>query len=255
MKSKPLFTVITPTYNRVKYLKECLDSIKNQTFTNFEHLIVDGFSTDGTFEFVENYKRVNTNMDIKLIQRPAKGISNAFNEGVQNASGKYLIFINSDDFFYSNNDLKHVSAVLKKNPEIEWLQTRSSYLVGNQIVWLPNALLKNIFYLLGSFHCPLSHQAMFLKKDVYRRFGLYDENLAGDMDTEFMYRISDKIEIHFMNTFTGVFRLYSGQFSQSRPFISSRYLILKSLYEKYENLPIYTGILRQFKYKKLLKSV
>lgn len=92
---KHKFSLIIPAYNVEKYIKKCLDSVLNQTYNNYEIIIVNDGSTDNTSKILESYK---SNKKIKIINQENKGLSNARNTGVSNAKGDYILFIDSDDF-------------------------------------------------------------------------------------------------------------------------------------------------------------
>ena len=93
-----LITVIVTIYNREKYLKECLDSVKNQTHTNFECIMVDDGSTDGSIDIAKAYSIIDDRF--KLIQSEHVGFSAVKNIGLDNAKGSYIIFLDSDDVVY-----------------------------------------------------------------------------------------------------------------------------------------------------------
>lgn len=92
---KHKFSLIIPAYNVEKYIKKCLDSVLNQTYNNYEIIIINDGSTDNTSKILESYK---SNKKIKLINQENKGLSSARNTGVSNAKGDYILFIDSDDF-------------------------------------------------------------------------------------------------------------------------------------------------------------
>ena len=89
----PLVSVIVVSYNRAHFLKDALDSIKRQTFTDYEIVLVDDGSTDNTKEIVEKYE------EIRYIYQEHSGISKARNEGVKAARGKWIAFLDSDDLW------------------------------------------------------------------------------------------------------------------------------------------------------------
>ena len=94
------YSFIVPVYNTSKYLDKCLKSLVNQTFNDFEIIIVNDGSTDNSKSIIYNYQKKYNN--IKLINQKNQGLSSARNNGVKEASGKYLIFIDSDDYVECN---------------------------------------------------------------------------------------------------------------------------------------------------------
>lgn len=92
----PKISIIIPSYNEEKNISRCLDSVLNQTFTDFEILCVDDSSSDNTFEIIKNYS--NKDSRIVPLKNPKKGVSSARNFGIENAKGEYIGFVDSDDF-------------------------------------------------------------------------------------------------------------------------------------------------------------
>lgn len=86
------FTIVTPSYNYSKYIRECLDSVRDQEGVTFEHLIYDAGSTDGTLDIIREYDHVN------LVVEPDKGMSDAINKGFKAAKGKWVMWLNTDDY-------------------------------------------------------------------------------------------------------------------------------------------------------------
>lgn len=102
------FSIIIPNYNKEPYLKECLDSVFNQTLdkSKYEVLFIDDGSTDNSLEIVKNY-------NVRLFHTNRKMAGGARNKGIENATGQYILFLDSDDYLYSNDVLekldKHIT--------------------------------------------------------------------------------------------------------------------------------------------------
>lgn len=94
------YSFIVPVYNTEKYLKRCLDSLIRQTFLNFEIIIINDGSTDNSDKIMKKYEEKYSN--VKVISQKNQGLSMARNEGVKKAKGKYIIFIDSDDYVEKN---------------------------------------------------------------------------------------------------------------------------------------------------------
>lgn len=95
-----LFSVIVPVYNTEKHLKNCINSVLNQTYNNFEIYIIDDGSSDGSSNICDHFSEKDKR--VKVIHTSNKGVSNARNLGIQNASGDYIMFLDSDDWIESN---------------------------------------------------------------------------------------------------------------------------------------------------------
>ncbi len=99
------YSFIVPVYNTEKYLKKCLDSLVNQTYKDFEIIVVNDGSTDKSSNIISKYQKKYKN--IIVIDKENEGLSMARNRGVQKSSGKYIIFVDSDDYV-SNKLLEEV---------------------------------------------------------------------------------------------------------------------------------------------------
>lgn len=93
-------SVVIPCHNIEDYLPRCLDSIKNQTFKDFEVLIMENFSTDGTLAIGEKYAKADERFKVFVLDK--KGVSNARNEGVKKAVGEFIAFVDGDDYVSEN---------------------------------------------------------------------------------------------------------------------------------------------------------
>ncbi len=89
-------SLIIPVYNTEKYLRQCLDSVISQTFKEFECICINDGSTDNSLPILQEY--INKDIRFKLIDKKNEGVSVARNTGIQNATGKYIVFIDSDDW-------------------------------------------------------------------------------------------------------------------------------------------------------------
>lgn len=98
--AKPTISIILPVHNTSSYLEECLNSIHNQSFKNYELICVDDGSSDNSYEILKKYEKIITNC--KVIQQSNQGVASARNEGLRNVNGDYIIFIDSDDFIEYN---------------------------------------------------------------------------------------------------------------------------------------------------------
>lgn len=175
MSGKPLISIITINYNDKKGLERTLNSVTNQTYQDFEYIVIDGGSTDGSKELIEQYNdKINY-----WISEPDKGVYNAMNKGVLKANGKYLLFLNSGDEFYTLN-------VLKEN--LNFIHTHDLIYFNINVVAEQNNYIKkypskiSFSYL---YNDTLPHPATFIKKNLFNVIGLYDENLKIVSDWKF----------------------------------------------------------------------
>lgn len=165
----PLISVITITYNAASTLPRTLESVAAQSFTDFEYLIIDGASTDGTIE------RANTCPIATIISEPDKGLYDAMNKGLRKASGEYVIFLNAGDTFYSSETLQLYADAISSAPEkpgIVYGQTRivdnSGRYLRERHLHAPERLDFKSF-LDGMTVC---HQAMCVRRDLAPEYDL-----------------------------------------------------------------------------------
>lgn len=168
---KPLVTVITITFNCIKYgrketLIQSIESVQNQDYENFEHIIIDGASSDGTLELLQSYPH------LKVFSEPDRGVYDAFNKGVKRANGKYIVFVNSDDYFSTNKAISlSVDALEKENADYSYATT---YLLNEKN---PKRSTMRVPKIWKSFSkMPFCHQSMFCKVDVLKEIGLFNED-------------------------------------------------------------------------------
>ena len=114
MDKKPLISIITVTFNAAEVIQRTLDSLKNQNFTDFEHLVIDGASQDSTLEIIGKANLPQT----KVMSEPDNGLYDAMNKGLRMANGKYVIFLNSGDTFHSCDTLSLYSREAEKERDI-----------------------------------------------------------------------------------------------------------------------------------------
>lgn len=181
-----LVSVVTITYNiidagRKEFLRQCFESVHNQTYDNIEHIVIDGASTDGTVELIREYADKGW---ITYISEPDKGIYEAMNKGIDRASGKYIAFLNSDDFWHDPRGVEEsVKYLEQENADFSYA---TCYYLDKNENYL--ACLKPQ---IGSFYIrmPFSHQTMFTKREKMLELGKFDENYRSAADYDFVYRL------------------------------------------------------------------
>lgn len=125
MTKEPLISIIIPVYNREKYLKKCLDSVINQTYSNLDIICVNDGSTDSSLNILNEYAEIDQR--VRIIDKENKGLSETRNVGIDNARGTYLTFIDSDDW-YDNNIMEKCSDCINiYNPDVILYSSISEY--------------------------------------------------------------------------------------------------------------------------------
>lgn len=111
-----IVSVIIPAYNTKKYIAKCLDSTINQTYTNLEIIVIDDGSPDELFRLVEKYKAKDNR--IKLYRQDNKGLSGARNKGIENSTGEYILFLDSDDWLERDSIKRLVENIYNNKSDI-----------------------------------------------------------------------------------------------------------------------------------------
>lgn len=191
MIDESLFSIIIPTFNSEAFLENCLNSIYCQTFKNYEVVIIDGKSTDSTLNIIKQYSGKIENL--KLISEPDKGIYDAMNKGVKVATGKYLLFLGSDDTLYKSTTLENVSKANVINTV--------DVFYGNVMSQRFNGIYDGEFSYYKLSKKNICHQAVFLKKSVFETIGLFNLKYKSHSDWHHNIRwfFSSKISKQFID--------------------------------------------------------
>lgn len=250
MQNKPFFSIITCTYNSAKYISDNIKSIKSQTFVDYEQIFVDGFSSDQTLELLNDYK--SDRINIKIIKSEPKGIANAMNVGIREARGKYLLFLNSDDYLFDNQVLQKVFDYINSNKKYPWYYGMVNAIseTGDKLYVYPHRKYQKIFcYWIFRFTFFMQHPATFYSNDLFSKYGLYDESLNA-MDYEYAVRIGKKEKAKFMDIVVSNFRV--GGFSSKNRKVMEK--DVKSIVKKYFSFPQLWLFIRKLYIKFFVKN-
>ncbi len=221
--SEPLFSIITVVLNNEKYIEETINSVLNQSFKNFEYIIIDGGSKDNTVEIIKKYEdRVDY-----WVSSKDEGIYDAFNKGMSLSYGKFIGIINSDDI-YTQDALKTIDGYIENNPAVDFFFGSVKKHWGVLSGYYP----KKIKYSWGFYS---SHSTgFFLKRSAAEKNGLYNLKYKYHSDYDYFYRLIVKNKLIGMATkkseITGIFR--RGGFSST---ISFRKLFKEELQIRIDN--------------------
>ena len=182
---QPLVTVVTVEKDvirsgRKNMLRQCIESVHNQLYPNIQHLIIDGKSQDGTINLLEQYKSLGW---IEYISEPDTGMYEAMNKGIINARGKYIVFLNTDDYFHNHN------AIWESVFSLENSQADFSF-AANRILGSDENNLVIRKPEIGSFvaQMPFCHQTMFAKKEMLVEIGMFNEEYKSSADYDLVLR-------------------------------------------------------------------
>lgn len=167
-------SIITINRNNAAGLEKTMRSVACQTFKEFEYIVIDGASTDGSVEVIK--KLESEFKHLKWVSEPDKGIYNAMNKGIRMASGVFLEFLNSGDCLAGEDVVKRMISALEKeiNPAI---------LYGNMLKEMPAGIKRDKGFtgrditMLDMFTGTLNHSPAYIRRDLFEKYGYYDESL------------------------------------------------------------------------------
>lgn len=193
--SLPLISIITVSFNAVTYIEQCIQSVITQSFEDFEYVIIDGGSDDGTQQIIEKYQHQLAYWHSK----PDRGLAHAFNEGVKYSRGQWLLFLNSDDYFVDAGVLGRLAEAIQEHQEADvvfgqvLLVSREKYPkeiggpYGGPFKW-------------GQFvvRDTIPHQAALTNRKLFEQIGLFSEDFRIAVDYEHFLRAGPKLRACFV---------------------------------------------------------
>lgn len=198
-------SIVTTTFNSEKTLEETILSVLSQNYKDYEHVIVDGNSTDKTMEIVKKYEK-KYNGRIKYISEPDNGIYDAMNKGIKMASGDVIGLLNSDDI-YANDDVLNKIAARFKDTNCDAVHGNLIYM-DEETMSIPQRkwVTKSTNYKTGNI---TAHPTLYVKKEVYEKIGLYDLKYKIAADYNFMLKIllDKEIKLEYINEYLIYMRL------------------------------------------------
>lgn len=224
-------SIITVVRNNASTIKDTIDSVLKQTYSNVEYIVIDGSSTDGTIEIIQGYKKYIK----KFISEKDKGVYDAMNKGINLATGDVIGLLNGDDVYFDETVLQNVANAFKKN-ESDCVYGDLYYVERNNLdevvrYWKSSKFKKGSF--ARGWHPP--HPTFFVKKEVYSKYGLYDIEMKVSADFDLMLRLLEKYNItsHYLPTI--LVRMRTGGMSNKtiKNIIISNQSILRS-FDKYK---------------------
>jgi len=222
----PFFSVIIPSYNRASILPRAIQSVLNQSFSDWELLIVDDGSSDNTFETIKHHTIDNR---IHYYKQENKGVCAARNYGAEKASGKYLLFLDSDDYVTTDWLQDFYIEVQKSDAEVVCCnaKTNSTEVVDYEA------------FLAGNFT---------VKKDLFLKIGKYDVNIKFGENTELKWRLEAEIPSMVYITKTNFFydnEANSNSNQKKENQIAFTYYVLEKHSSLFQNKKKWTQLLYQ----------
>ena len=221
-------SIITATFNSAATIRDTLESVKNQTYTNIEHIIVDGLSEDNTLSIVDEYPHI-----ARVISEKDKGIYDAMNKGITTATGEIIGILNSDDFYINNNVIEKVVNTFKSKEvdsvyaNLNFIEPRSPYKITRY--WNAGVFSrKNMI----SYGWQPPHPTFFVKKSSYDKLGLFNLNFKIAADYELLLRFLYKNEVStaYIPEITVNMRI-GGESTKS---LKNRWILITEYYESFK---------------------
>ncbi len=184
-------SLITVTYNSEKFLSQCIESVQNQSYTDIEHIIIDGNSTDNTVSIIKKYE----SKIYKWISEPDRGMYDAINKGIKMAIGEVIGILNSDDIFVSNDVVATIVQTFKTEQvdsvygDLEYVDKDDTNRIFR--VWRGKKYNRNLFK-MGWMP---GHPTFYIKKSLIETYGNYENHYYTAADYEFMARYLFKYKI------------------------------------------------------------
>lgn len=176
-------SVVTPSFNSVSTIRETIESVRGQDYPHWEHIVVDGGSTDGTQEVLRSYPHLNWSSE------KDDGHYHAMNKGIASAQGEFVVILNADDCFRSGA-LTHVARAFANNPSWDGLFGDVIFVdaAGKEIYRRAEAVYDYKVLLYGVDY--ICHQTLFVRRAIYQRLGGYrHKEFLNSADYEFKLRL------------------------------------------------------------------
>lgn len=252
---QPKISIVTPSYNQGRFIEDNLKSVANQKYGNVEHIVVDGGSTDDTIEILREYEDT---YDLRWVSEEDRGQSHAINKGIKMATGEWIGWQNSDDYYLPNAFSTIVEALNK--------QPGKDVIYGDAVVVDENG--SNIDRMYNIQPSPFvqqywslftNNQTTFFRQSVFDEVGPLSEELDLTMDAELFWRlIRSDMDMYHIPYFLGAFRQQSDAKTYNQTIETIRNELqeprCRPEYESYIPLPILQYIAKLVKAYYLAKD-
>lgn len=212
----PRISVVIPTYNRANYILQALESVFAQTYKDYEVVVIDDGSTDGTQALL---KPLIDNGTIRCYQNPGRGVSAARNFGVENANGKHLAFLDSDDLFLPAKLEKQI-ALIEQRPEIGMVHSHYAKFndAGEDLGLRDTSRYQGAIYpgLLNQWDILMAPSCTLIPKTVFEEVGGYDEAMRWAEDLDLWRRIAQRYPLDLVPEVLTRVRVHSDNASKHR---------------------------------------
>ncbi len=224
--NQPLVSIVTPSFNKGPYIEDTIRSVRNQTYKNIEHIVIDGASTDDTIAILEKYDK-----DIRWISEPDRGQSDAINRGWRMARGEIIAYLNADDT-YLPDAVETAVRFFNENPGTHMVY--GDGIITDELGRNPRTIRSGVFSQKDLVFCQdtIFQPSVFLRREVFEEIGDVDVDLHLAMDLDYWLRTSLRHTIRYLERPLSVAKIYQDAKSSALMF---RYVheyehILRKLY-------------------------
>ncbi len=186
-------SIVTATYNSSKTVEETIKSVLNQTYKDYEYLIIDGMSKDNTLDLVRKYEPLFEGR-MKVFSEKDKGIYDAMNKGFHRSTGDVLMLINSDDLFAKQDAIELVVKEFEKHPEADGVYANLYYVSQNNIDNIVRVWKTGEQKPMRKGWLP-AHPTFYVKRECYEKYGYFNLTYPLAADFELMLRFVEKHHI------------------------------------------------------------
>lgn len=225
--AKLSFSIIIPTYNSGKTLYNTIESILKQTFNGFEIVIVDGISGDDTLKIASAFNDDR----IKIFSEKDTGVYDAMNKGILHCNGEWIYFLGSDDVLLNSEVLEKIKNEIQLNSDTDFIYGDVVFKSSNQVYYGESSLYR----LLNEGN--ISHQAIFYKKSIFQKVGLFNLKYKVYADWEFNIRcfFDERTIKRYIDIKIALFNDLDGISANNRTENDPEFMLLLPAYYKHIN--------------------
>lgn len=191
--ANPKVSIITPSFNQAKFLRQTIESVLSQDYPNIEYIIIDGGSTDGSLEIIKAYEEHLAYWE----SAPDHGQTDAINKGFAKAKGKYLAWLNSDDI-YQPGAISEAVEFLEEHPDVGMVYGDCTFIdaKGRRIGLFPAAQTDYARLRRGYVHIP--QQSSFFRRELWEKVGPLDPSFYFAMDYDLWVRLAEETSLVYL---------------------------------------------------------
>lgn len=198
-------SIITVCYNREATIRQCIESVLAQNYTNIEYIVVDGASTDNSLNIIQEYQDKIS----RIVCEPDNGMYEAINKGIRMATGDIVGLMHSDDFFYDEKTVEAVAKAFEENGA-DLVYGNGMYVKYDQEERMVRKWISGEYKQekVAKGWLPL-HPTVYIRKKKMEELGLYNEtfHIAADSELLVRYLYSNKLKVHYLNRYITVQRM------------------------------------------------